>query len=249
MEAFFVVALIVALVVAVAIGIAWIDQKRTEGMAAIAKQLRLRFYPKGDNSLFPLLDQLEFFAYGDHKRIKNLLKGTVSQAGRSLEVAIFDYYYTVGHYSSTQQDSNRKTFGQTVLLIYDESLQIPSFSLRPEHIFDKVGNFFGYEDINFPDYPDFSKRYRLQGQSELAVRSLFQPNLLKFYEKQKICTEARGFCVLIFPATGSNAYAKNVYVENGKTFTDSSLLPPQEIKAFFNTGLRLVSLLKNNDYS
>ena len=132
-------------------------KQRLEGMAAIAKELRLRFYPKGDNSLFPLLDPLEFFAYAQHQRVQNLIKGTIQRSGHDLAIAIFDYYYTVGHHNTLQSDNDSKTFGQTVLIVYDEFLQIPNFSLRPEHLFGKVGNFFGYEDINFVDFPNFSK--------------------------------------------------------------------------------------------
>lgn len=245
MQAFFVIALIVSVIVAVVVGISWINQKRLEGMAVIAKELGLRFYPKGDNSLFPLLDPLEFFAYGQHQRVQNLIKGVIQRSGHHLTIAIFDYYYTVGNYNTLQSDDESKTFGQTVLLIYDDSLQIPNFSLRPEHLFDKVGHFFGYEDINFVDFPNFSRNYRLQGKSEAGVRSLFQANLLKFYEKRKICTEAQGTHVLIFPA-GDHRNSQSVYVEKDKTFTQSRLLPPEEIKAFLDTGLRLVSLLRQN---
>jgi len=162
----------------------------------------------------------------------------MQKSGHKFTVAIFDYYYTIGHHDDTD------TFGQTVLLFYDESLQLPSFSLRPEHLFDKFANILGFEDINFPESPVFSKRLRLQGKPEQIVRSLFQPNLLKFYETQKICTEARGSTVCIFPSHGLNS--QTISRESSKTFISSRLIPPQEIKTFLNTGLRLIELLRQN---
>jgi hypothetical protein len=191
--------LMIVLVIGIVLGVVWVVKKRQQDMAAIAQQLKLKFYLKGDKSLFPLLSQLEFFSYRHQCRVRNLINGTMQNEGHKFTVAIFDYYYTIGHYDETD------TFGQTVLLFYDQSLQLPSFSLRPEHLFDKFANTLGFEDINFPESPTFSKRYRLQGNPEQIVRSLFQLNLLKFYETQKICTEARGSAVCIFPSSGLNS--------------------------------------------
>lgn len=240
MEALLVIGAIAVLMGSVIAAALWFGRKRQEAMAAIAQQLNLKFYPKGDSSLSPLLAQLKFFASGKYPQVRNLMKGTIQRAGETLTVAIFDYYYTIGRRDKTD------TFGQTVLLFFDESLRLPSFSLRPEHLFDRLGNVLGFEDINFPEFSSFSKRYRLQGDSEQSVRSLFQPNLLKFYEKQKICTEAQGATLVIFPADDGRPHSQSIRLQTFKTYTESRLIQPNEVQPFLDTGLRLVSLLRHN---
>ena len=240
MTGFLIAGLVIALIIGIVGGIWWLGKKRQEALVAIATDLGLTFYPKGDSSLSALLTQLDFFSYGKYRRVRNLIKGTIQQSGRDITVAIFDYYYTIG------RGDNTDTFGQTVLLLYDETLQVPSFSLRPEHIFDKLGNLLGAEDINFPDAPTFSKRYRLQGNPAHLVRSLFQPNLLKFYEREKVCSEAKSSTVAIFPSDDGNPLSKSIRIQNSKTFTESRLMQPKEFKTFLNTGLRLLSLLRQN---
>ena len=63
--------------------------------------------------------------------------------------------------------------------------QLPVFELRPEHFLDKLGSALGFKDINFESNPEFSKRYKLQGADETAVRELFHSGRLTFFEQQK----------------------------------------------------------------
>ena len=41
---------------------------------------------------------------------------------------------------------------------------------------------FGYQDIDFGQRPEFSKRYLLRGQDEMAIRQAFNDQLLSFFE-------------------------------------------------------------------
>ncbi|MGH9776895.1 MAG: hypothetical protein ACRD5I_00640 [Candidatus Acidiferrales bacterium] len=63
--------------------------------------------------------------------------------------------------------------------------RLPVFELRPEHFLDKIGSALGFKDINFESNPEFSKRYKLQGADEAAVRELFHAGRLAFFEQQK----------------------------------------------------------------
>jgi len=48
-----------------------------------------------------------------------------------------------------------------------------TFRVTPEGLFDKIGAAFGGQDIDFEEDLEFSKRYRLRGGDEPAVRQLF----------------------------------------------------------------------------
>lgn len=249
MGTFLIVMLLILLIGGITAGIFFLNKKRKEELQAIAQELNLKFYPKGHANLTPFLDQMEFFSYGDYRRVYNLLMGKVNHRGESLSVAIFDYYYTLSRRRSTlgRSESNSETFGQTVLLFYDPSLQVPGFSVRPENLLDKLGNLIGYRDINFPEAPVFSKRYRLLSNSEGAVRSLFQSNLLSFYESNKLSTEAQNSYLLIYPAeAGTPKSGTSTWVTSSRTFTESRLIQPVEVKGYLEKGLRLLSLLKKN---
>jgi hypothetical protein len=247
--------LVITLVVAIVGGIVYLVKKRRQDLELVARQLKLDFFPKGDDSIGPMLSNLEFFMYGERCDVSNLIRGQVKRNGKPVTVAIFDYSYTICKRRSTEFSFNEdsvsientndtETFCQTVLVFYDESLDLPGFSLRPEHLWDKLANFAGYEDINFDRFPAFSKGYRLLSNQVDDVRDLFQPNLIKFYETNKTCTEAIGPYLLIFPFPPK--HQSSSLVLNDQTFTKSQYLHPKEVKPHLDLGLKLLSLLEKN---
>jgi hypothetical protein len=224
--------------------VVWLNKKRRQEFQSIAQALNLQFYPKGDERIAPLLVNLDFFHYGSNCKVTNLMHGRVARGSKSVTVAIFDYQFVVGRNRdctgisfgensvaiSSSSDEDDEYFFQTLIVFHDEQIDVPRFKLREEHFGDKVANFIGFEDMNFPDFPVFSKRYRLDSDRVNEVRALFQPNLLKFYEGHKICTEANGSSVLIYPFSTNK----------------SNTLAPDRIKAYLDIGLRLLSLLERN---
>ncbi|WP_310488628.1 hypothetical protein, partial [Chamaesiphon sp. VAR_69_metabat_338] len=172
--------------IAIAYGAFQHHKKRIAAIQALANELKFQYFPKGDASIEPLLSNLDFFQHGRWREITHLLKGQVKRKGKSVTVAIFDYRYSVSRAEDVP------SFFLTALVFYDESLNLPGFELRREHLMDKMANVMGSQDINFADFPTFSKRYRLMGAMPDRIRAIFQPNIIKFYEREKLCTEANG---------------------------------------------------------
>ena len=104
-----------------------------------------------------------------------------------MDVFVFDYRYTTGG------GNNSHTWRQTVILFESDQMQLPKFALRPENVFHKIGQVFGYQDIDFHSHPEFSKRYLLRGESEGDIREIFSSEVRSFYETDgKLSTEAAG---------------------------------------------------------
>ena len=247
--------LVIALIAAIVCGIVYQVKKRRQDLELVARQLKLDFFPKGDDSIGAMLSNLEFFMYGERCDVSNLMRGQVKRNGKPVTVAIFDYSYTICKRRSTEfsfnedsvsidSNSDTETFCQTVLVFYDESIDLPGFCLRPEHLWDKLANFAGYEDINFDRFPAFSKGYRLLSNQVDDIRSLFQPNLIKFYENNKICTEAIGPYLLVFPFPPK--HQSSSLTMGDKTFTKSQYVQPKDVKPYLDLSLKLLNLLEKN---
>jgi hypothetical protein len=247
--------LFMALVVGIVWGIVYLVKKRRQDLELVARQLKLDFFPKGDESIGAMVSNLEFFMYGERCDVSNLMCGQVKRNGKPVTVAIFDYSYTICKHRSTEfsfnedsvsieSNNDTETFCQTVLVFYDESIDVPGFSLRPEHLWDKLANFTGYEDINFDRFPAFSKGYRLLSNQVDDIRNLFQPNLIKFYETNQICTEAIGPYLLVYPFPPK--YTNSSLTMGDKTFTKSQYLQPNDVKPYLDLSLKLLSLLEKN---
>jgi hypothetical protein len=205
--------------IAIAAIAAYIDQKRTEAMQAVAQELGLSFYPRGEMVL-PSVCDFQLFCKGHTRRAKNLMQGELRYTGIQIPVAIFDYRYTTGH------GKNRHTHSQTVFYLHSELLGLPEFLLRPEHLFDKIGSLIGFRDIDFAECPQFSRTYLLKGRDEPAIFRIFKPDVIRFYENRRVCTEASGSRLIL--------YRPSTYVQ------------PSAIRGLVTEGFNLFDLLRQN---
>lgn len=168
---FLIVTAFVALVVA---GIAyafWLEKKRTDAIRALALSNGFTFSEKAPSGLDERTGEFKLFNKGHSRRITNAMV----QAQSAFTVSQFDYSYTIGSGKSST------TYRQTVTLIETKTAQFPPFVLGPENVFHRLGDVMGIRDIDFDDYPEFSKRYLLKGDDEVAVRELFTPALLEHF--------------------------------------------------------------------
>lgn len=88
-----------------------------------------------------------------------------------LNFTVFDYEFTTGSGRSTA------IHHQTVARMQSPLVKLPSFILFPKTIFSELRKLFGQMDINFPESPEFSNKYILQGGDEVALRAIFTPAL------------------------------------------------------------------------
>ena len=189
------------------------EQERTRQFANAANLLGWQFSEAVDLSWIPNLDTFALFSQGHSKQIKNAMYGEVE----GVKAAVFDYYYAVGH------GKHRSTFNQSVVYFEPRNLNLPPFSLRPEHTLHKIISAFGYQDIAFGNRPDFSSKYLLRGPDEQSVRSIFSDALLGFYEMNEgASTDGGGNQLFIFRQNQRPA--------------------PHETQAFLNWGLQLQRL-------
>ena len=96
---------------------------------------------------------------------------------------------------------SKEVYKTTVQLVHLPK-KIASFVLEQEGIFDKLFDrvlSFSSSDIDFPEAPFFSKKMRLRGEDEGAIRALFTQDLLAFFESEEIYhIECNGEALLIF---------------------------------------------------
>ena len=203
-----VILIAISLAVAISLFNSRLEKKRTDAMEQAAREMGLTsFYPRDDGGTFSLVSQFHLFSQGHAKKITSVMHGEVSD----MEVRIFDYTYTTG------SGKNAQTSRQTVICFRSPKLDLPSFSLRPENFFDKIGSLFGYRDIDFDTHPVFSKHYLLRGSDEEAIREAFDEDVLVFYEEHDgLCTEGSG-PTLIFYRAAQRAKPENIraFMEKG----------------------------------
>ncbi len=155
-------------------GIGWMvhsmDKKRTAAVQMVAQTMGFTFTKDCDAEMADLVGALPVFDNGHSRKATRLMRGKL--AGR--DAAIFDYRYTTGGGKSSH------THYHTMVLFLAGAEGLPDFSLSPENFLHRIAGVFGYQDIDFPEAPDFSKHYLLRGTDETAIRDTFNSEVLAF---------------------------------------------------------------------
>lgn len=128
-----------------------------------------------NNFSFSHLEEKNFkiFNIGSYKKIHNVLINK--------EEKILDYSYLI---------STGKSTTRVYHTIYFTKLKnAPDFYLSSENIFHKIGQMFGYQDIDFIDSPKFSKKYLLRGKNTLDVKKYFDFKKRQFFENFNLKNE------------------------------------------------------------
>lgn len=73
----------------------------------------------------------------------------------------------------------------TVIHVSETYLPIPDFALEPESFGTKLSELIGGKDIDFSEYPEFSRKYYLRGEAEAAIRGFFSDPIVRFLENRE----------------------------------------------------------------
>lgn len=143
---------------------------------SVAKNLNFSFSRYTGKDLFTELEPFPLFLKGKAKKIYNFATGK----NNGLTVSIFNY---VCNTVSTNPDKTKSVnlFEHTVLHFKSEAGEFANFSLYPHRFWGRVkqGN------IRFKNNPVFDKKYLIQGSDKKLVRSLFDSEVIDFFEKEK----------------------------------------------------------------
>jgi hypothetical protein len=168
-------------------------KKHNAEMRAFAARYGWQFYDEFD---FPFLRELAQYTGKIEKglfgetipnpltvRSKNVIQGNMH--GRNF--AVFEQTYVVS------SGKHRTVRSQTLFAVEVRDMNLPVFSLEP----DSFEHFLSWNnikklDIDFYTHPQFSRNYLLYGLDERAVRRLFQPPVLNFYEQNPLFTTIAG---------------------------------------------------------
>ena len=143
-------------------------RKRSQDLAAAAEQLGFTFM--GDTWHGPVLNPQ--FKTCLLERTRGRPNNVMVGMSGNLQTIVFDYKYQAG----------KSTITQTIAC-FSHNVQLPPFSLKPEGIFDRIGDAIVHNDIDFDSHPTFSQRYALKSPDEANTRRLFTPAVLTQMEQ------------------------------------------------------------------
>lgn len=184
------------------------EKERTAAIQATAARLGWSYRGSVPFKTIPDLDRFELFTQGRRRTLANLM---TSPAGEP-RAALLDYSYTTGGGNSQSRHH------QTVFYAIDDTLQLPTFSLRPQRYFHTIAKMFGYQDIDIVRRPLFSDMFILRGDDEVRVSEVFSDAVMEFFETHEgVCAAGVGREVLYWrPGRRVNGEDVEAFVNEGR---------------------------------
>jgi hypothetical protein len=181
---------VVLLILALVFG-AQAAKKRRLLLEAWARSRGLRFRPEHDARMedrFPLFSCLRV---GDRRYAFNIMRG--GRRGRG--VCAFDYHYET---SSTDSKGRRTTTSHYFsCVVVSSGLPLKPLSIRPEGFFDRITQFFGYDDIDF-ELGEFSRRFYVKAPDRRWAFDVLHQETMEFLlDHRDFTTELAGPWVMV----------------------------------------------------
>ena len=143
--------------------VAAMNRRRRDALAAYAVKHGLTFTEDCPNRVRLVTELIPALNVGQNQSARFELRGTRGDE----QFSAFEYQYSTGGGRSQHYRS------WTVLLWRADNDNWPAFTLGPEGWWEKIKERFGATDIDFPEDPEFSRLFQLQGPDEKAVRGVF----------------------------------------------------------------------------
>jgi hypothetical protein len=143
------------LIVAVVIFLAHtFTMQRRKKLAAFARSKGWAFSHEKDKGMDNRYPAFKCLKRGHSRWAYNIIRGSHN----SIKVTAFDYHYVIGH------GKNRRVRNFSAIIVQTQ-LPLKPLYLRPEHIFDKVSDFFGFNDIDF-ESAEFSRKFYVKASEK-----------------------------------------------------------------------------------
>jgi|GEM_PF-6333188 len=167
MDFYFFLLLLVLLVVIVGLS-TYFDKLRREKLILAARQRGWILHEQLPNALATELpDGVLFPAYARSRKV--LLVFEILRVNGS--EFIIEYRYSTGSGKSRQTH-------RFLACCLPLSSPIPKFMLRSENWVDKLTQLVGFDDIDLPENPEFSKRCHLSGEDKEGIKAFFTRDLV-----------------------------------------------------------------------
>ena len=180
MDTAFMVVLVLAVLVIAGVGAYFAHQqakKRREALQSLADQLGLRYSAHDDRGYDERFAQFAIFRDGTSRIAYNTLSGETTVGGNTQRVVMGDFRYTVE--TGSGKNRRRVTVRFSYLMVALPHEGVPELLLRREHLFDKVTDFFGFDDIDFESV-EFSKKFHVSSSHKRFAWDLFDPRMMEF---------------------------------------------------------------------
>lgn len=157
---------------------AYAAAQRRKALQAWAAQRGFTYDSGHDDTFIARYPNFACFKAGNQDRYAfNIMRGRWG----TRPLVAFDYHYeTVSHDSKGRRRTTSHYFSGVML---DAELALKPLAIRPEGFFDRIGEFFGYDDIDF-ESAEFSRRFHVRAPDRRWAFDVLHQRAMEFLLNQ-----------------------------------------------------------------
>ena len=142
--------------------------QRRKMLADWAARHGLRFSKERIRDFHERFDQLECLQQGHSRYAYNTMRGDWG----TLPIIAFDYHYATG----SGKDESDYYFSAVII---DSPILLKPLRIRREGFFDKVGEFFGFDDIDF-ESAEFSRMFHVKAADKRWAYDIIHQRMMEY---------------------------------------------------------------------
>ncbi len=167
MEPFFIILFIVFVIVVLIFGWLWSAKRRKE-LSAWAYANGLSFDSSKDRHFDDRFREFTCLRQGHSRYAYNVMQGTIAD----LPIIAFDYHYATG-------SGKNRSDHYISAVITQSPIPLKHLFIRREHIFDKVTEFFGLDDIDF-ESAEFSRKFFVKAKDKRWAYDVIHQRMMEY---------------------------------------------------------------------
>ena len=184
----FILFAILIIVIAVFAGIQ--AAKRRKELEAWARSTGLSFDSGYDYAMDERYSAFSVLKNGSSRYAYNIMEGVLNNRG----VCAFDYHYET--YSNDSKGRRQTHHHYFSAVIVDTQLPLKPLFIREEGFFDKIGEFFGFDDIDF-ESAEFSRKFCVKAPDRKWAYDVLHQETMEFLlNSPRYTLDFQGSCVL-----------------------------------------------------
>ncbi len=147
--------------------------KRKKDLAAWAAANGMTFDPTKQRGWDDRHEQFDCLRQGSNRYAHNVTQG----AWKGREATFFDYHYeTHSRGSKGRSTTHHHRFSGVIV---NSPVALKPLFIRPEGFFDKITEFFGYDDIDF-ESAEFSRKFYVKSPDRKWAYDVIHPRTMEF---------------------------------------------------------------------
>jgi hypothetical protein len=169
----FVVITIILVTVGLIVVAHYLDEKRKKALMEWAQARRLSFRPDRDDSMGSRYPNFEFLNRGSARYAYNIIQGK----HKMHPMCAFDYHYET--YSTDSKGHRHTHHHHFSVVVVEANVPLKPLLIRGETFLDKVGEFMGFDDIDF-ELAEFSRRFHVKSPDRRWAFDVLHQQAMEF---------------------------------------------------------------------